>query len=544
VYWPSAVLGAVFLLGSHAPVSGDAGLTNGYSAHLAPSQAARPAICFAPETPLSYMERMARTYGGNRRWHSQVGGGEKFQLASEARWQTTATADGPLLLGDPTVLTWSYSLDGTPLASVVGEPPRVSELRSWLDSRYGGFADWHPLFVQAFERWSERTGLTFRYEPADDGAALPGTAGVLAQRGDIRFGGHPIDGNGGILAFGFFPVEGGDAIFDTGDLFFSSATSLQFSNILGHEIGHAVGLDHVCPRDRTKLMEPRVSTEFDGPQHDDLLGSHRAYGDRFEPNDGPLTATILELDASSTATFEASLDDGSDLDLLRFEAGPGVVAKVTLSPLGSTYLEGPQLASGGCSAGSSFDSSALINLRLELLAGDSLLLVAAVDASPAGFVETLSGVDLGAGGRFYLRIFGASANAAQLYRVRVELTPNPATGSCSPSATALCLNGDRFRVEARWRTLLGQAGEGHPARLTDETGTFWFFDPDNVELIVKVLGGCSVNGHFWLFAGGLTNVEVELTVTDTETATQRRYRNPLSTAFQPILDTTAFATCP
>ena len=43
---------------------------------------------------------------------------------------------------------------------------------------------------------------------------------------------------------------------------------------------------------------------------------------------------------------------------------------------------------------------------------------------------------------------------------------------------------------------------------------------------------------------GLTNVEVELTVTDTETAEVRSYFNPLGKAFAPVQDIAAFATCP
>lgn len=72
----------------------------------------------------------------------------------------------------------------------------------------------------------------------------------------------------------------------------------------------------------------------------------------------------------------------------------------------------------------------------------------------------------------------------------------------------------------------------------------WFFRGENSELIVKVLDACSVNNHFWVFAGGLTNVQVELTVTDRDTGTSRVYNNLQSTPFQPIQDTAAFATCP
>jgi hypothetical protein len=118
-------------------------------------------------------------------------------------------------------------------------------------------------------------------------------------------------------------------------------------------------------------------------------------------------------------------------------------------------------------------------------------------------------------------------------------TPAP----CTPGPTTLCLNGGRFRVEADWRRVNGDTGLGQAVPLTSDSGYFWFFNSANIELVVKVLNACSVNDHYWVFAGGLTNVEVVLTVTDTNTGAQRVYNNPLGTAFEPLQDTGAFD-CP
>jgi len=63
-------------------------------------------------------------------------------------------------------------------------------------------------------------------------------------------------------------------------------------------------------------------------------------------------------------------------------------------------------------------------------------------------------------------------------------------------------------------------------------------------MIVKALDGCGLNSRFWVFAGGLTNVEVILTVTDTHNGAVKTYVNPMNTALAPIQDTSAFATCP
>jgi hypothetical protein len=80
--------------------------------------------------------------------------------------------------------------------------------------------------------------------------------------------------------------------------------------------------------------------------------------------------------------------------------------------------------------------------------------------------------------------------------------------------------------------------------ITDDSGYFWFFDAGNIEVVAKVLDGCGVNGRYWVLAGGLTNVEAALVVTDTKTGAAKPYANPAGTAFQPIQDTAAFATCP
>jgi lysyl endopeptidase len=114
---------------------------------------------------------------------------------------------------------------------------------------------------------------------------------------------------------------------------------------------------------------------------------------------------------------------------------------------------------------------------------------------------------------------------------------------CTPSSTTMCLSSNRFAVSATWRTH-DSNGAGTAVRLTDDTGYFWFFGSSNVEAVVKVLNACSFSSKFWVFAGGLTNVNVVLTVIDTKTGTTKTYTNPIDTAFQPIQDTSAFATCP
>ncbi len=116
--------------------------------------------------------------------------------------------------------------------------------------------------------------------------------------------------------------------------------------------------------------------------------------------------------------------------------------------------------------------------------------------------------------------------------------------TCPASETDLCLAGGRFRLQGTWRTPNGQTGQAHAVRLTADTGYFWFFNDANVEMVVKVLNGCGVNGRWWVFASGLTNVRVDWTATDLTHGTMKSYTNPQGTNFAPSLDTRAFQTCP
>ena len=113
------------------------------------------------------------------------------------------------------------------------------------------------------------------------------------------------------------------------------------------------------------------------------------------------------------------------------------------------------------------------------------------------------------------------------------------TSLCALDPTTLCLS-ERFRVRLRWR----QAGtfvdvDATAVPLTRDTGAFWFFSNQNLELMVKVVDGRGVNGHFWVFFGSLTNVEFTLDVLDTVTGTVRAYTNQQG-ELKSFADTSAF----
>ena len=112
---------------------------------------------------------------------------------------------------------------------------------------------------------------------------------------------------------------------------------------------------------------------------------------------------------------------------------------------------------------------------------------------------------------------------------------------CVPDGNTLCLGeGGRFRATINWEDFDGNTGAGKTATLgTEDTGSFYFFDPNNIEMVIKALDGRQNNGRLWIFFGSLTNVKFEMTVTDTEASLQKVYTNNLGD-FASVGDTNAF----
>jgi len=97
------------------------------------------------------------------------------------------------------------------------------------------------------------------------------------------------------------------------------------------------------------------------------------------------------------------------------------------------------------------------------------------------------------------------------------------------TAPTVTLQGSRFELNLRWQTSDGYTGWGHPVKLTSESAYFYFFEPENLELMVKVLDGRPVNGSFWVFYGALTDLQFDLTIRDTVTGAVKVYSNPQGT---------------
>ncbi len=148
-----------------------------------------------------------------------------------------------------------------------------------------------------------------------------------------------------------------------------------------------------------------------------------------------------------------------------------------------------------------------------------------------------------AAGTYTVTLSATNAGGTNSASKTVTVTPGGQV-SCVADVSTLCLSNGRYKVTAEWQKPDGTSGNGNAISLTSDSGYFWFFSPTNIEMVTKVLNACGLNGNFWVFAAGLTNVQVTLDVLDTATGVSEQYVNPLGTAFQPIQDTSAFGTCP
>ena len=390
----------------------------------------------------------------------------------------------------------------------------------------GGFAE----FQVAIAAWNAEpeTPISYVYAgktTADFGLAdFDGINALLFNDPNGEIAGSFNCAVGGILAIGgpwfdsslrgtfngttYIRSAGADIVLNDGIGCFLSGDSLAFQELLAHELGHTLGLGHSSENRsepnaglRDALMYFAVHDDGRGAslRADDLTGIRSVYK-AAAPN-RPAAPSNLTAEGEAVDRIRISFRDNSTNET------EFVVERKTV---GGAFAEVATLA----------------------------------EAPGTGSTPSVAVSGLAPATTYIFRVRARNAAGASNPSNEAAAATFSVPGVCIAGAQALCLSNDRFRVETTWQTADGTTGPGAAVELTPDTGYFTFFSASNVEVVVKVINGCGLNGRFWVFAGGLSNVQVVTRVTDTQTGVTRTYTNPQGTPFAPVQDTGAFATCP
>jgi hypothetical protein len=474
------------------------------------------------------------------------GGVEKVSPASReavrdfdafARWVAARAAGDKSSAGRA-----SYRVEDGEKFTLFEDPDDRINLR-WFDFDTGGHVDWRALaagqqgvsgggyseFQAGLAAWNaeSQTPVDYRYA-----GTTHATLGIVSDDGinSIVFD-DPREvipdfecGSGGFLAIGgpfyeiatrvwqgrpFHRIAEADIVVNDGlaCFFAASATpSKAAQELFAHELGHTLGLGHACgdgaapPCSASATLDGALMRSY---VHDDGRGAQLNADDRdglrtLYSTSG-LPAAPTGLTAVALTATEVRLD-------WRDNAANETEYRIEVRAVGGEFAD-----VGGLGAGAT--------------------------------MALVQGLEPATGYVFRVRASGPGGFSA--YSNEAVVTTLAPAGPCVADADTLCLHGGRFRVEVAWETPGGSAGRGTVLPIdVDDSGLFWFFGRDNLEMLVKVLDGCEATGSYWVFFNAITNVEYILTVADTQTGRVKVYFNPQGTSGPAVTDTSALPVCP
>ncbi|HVT17414.1 MAG TPA: fibronectin type III domain-containing protein [Thermoanaerobaculia bacterium] len=430
---------------------------------------------------------------------------------------------------------------------------------------------------------SDGQNVVLPEDPNDDIAgsftcSSPGVgSGILAVGGTWAVPGqHPM------------PIREADVVIQDGAGCWFNHDSRRAEQVFTHELGHTLGLGHSCgdslsgPCDTRDKDDALMRTQAHGDERgasiraDDVAGIVTLYpgpgggppgGGGPPPAPSGLTATALSKTAialswrhGSAGATELRIESRTTGAFQEIETLAPDAAGSTISGLAartaytfrlrarngagfsdySNEASATTLGATRPAAPSGLSAVALSADRIQLEWQDNSrdetdLLVEqssplqgfapAVTLPAHATAATIAGLAPGMPYTFRVRA-RSSAGASPPSNQASVTTRSGAVGSCAGGADTLCLRGGRFQINVQWRNAdSGEHGTGKALPSSNQTGLFWFFDPANIELIVKVLDGRAVNGFFWTFYGGLSSVEYWITVTDTRNGDAQTYHN-------------------
>ena len=144
----------------------------------------------------------------------------------------------------------------------------------------------------------------------------------------------------------------------------------------------------------------------------------------------------------------------------------------------------------------------------------------------------------GTGGGAGISSLGEAPQAVTAAATAWRLAAGAGT-DCEPGGPALTLHGG-YTVSLCYETYEGEVGDALDWGLdSSQSALLYFFDRDNVEVLIKVLDGCGVNGQRWVFVAPVTDLAFNLHV-ESPDGQRWTHRNRLGQTADTKSDTSAF----